>query len=180
LSPTGLDLRLPVLEDGYAVGNDYHWTEQLRDSGRRRHAMSTNVSGRRRQRSTRQGTLVRDQLAASDGFRSAQSVFAELRAKGEDVGLSTVYRHLQSLADDGTADTLQTIDGESLYRLCGDGNRHHHHLVCRDCGRTVEIEGRAVERWAAQTALENGFSNVDHTIELLGICADCTATGGKG
>jgi Fur family ferric uptake transcriptional regulator len=133
------------------------------------------VNGRRRQRTTRQGGLVRDQLAAGDGFRSAQSVFSELRAKGEVVGLSTVYRHLQSLADDGEADTLQSAEGESLYRLCGQSARHHHHLVCRVCGRTVEIEGRGVERWAAQIADENGFSEVDHTVELLGVCAQCAA-----
>lgn len=123
---------------------------------------------------------MREQLAAGEGFRSAQSVFAELRAKGEEVGLSTVYRHLQTLADQGVADTLQTADGESLYRLCGDGNRHHHHLVCRLCGRTVEIEGRGVERWAAQIAEENGFSDVDHTIELLGVCTDCSSKGSRG
>jgi Fur family transcriptional regulator, ferric uptake regulator len=134
---------------------------------------------RRRQRSTRQGSLVRDQLATGDGFRSAQTVFSELRSKGEIIGLSTVYRHLQALADDGQADTLQTPDGESLYRLCGQNSHHHHHLVCRECGRTVEIEGRAVERWAAQTAAEHGFTEVDHTIELVGRCAQCTAAGRK-
>ncbi|WP_283818647.1 Fur family transcriptional regulator [Jatrophihabitans telluris] len=130
--------------------------------------------GSKRQRATRQGGLVLEQLGARDDFRSAQAVFSELRARGEDVGLSTVYRHLQTLASDGAADTLQTPDGEALYRLCGQSARsHHHHLVCRDCGRTVEIEGRGVERWAASVAEEHGFIDVDHTVELLGVCADC-------
>jgi Fur family ferric uptake transcriptional regulator len=137
--------------------------------------MSAALGGKGRPRSTRQGGLVRDQLAAKDSFRSAQSVFSELRAKGEVIGLSTVYRHLQTLADDGDADTLQTADGESLYRLCGQSSRHHHHLVCRECGRTEEIEGRAVERWAAQMAADHGFSDVDHTVELVGICASCSS-----
>jgi Fur family ferric uptake transcriptional regulator len=138
--------------------------------------MTSAVGGRRRQqRSTRQGSLVRDQLAAGEGFRSAQSVFSELRIKGEVIGLSTVYRHLQALADDGQADTLQTTDGEALYRLCGQSTHHHHHLVCRACGRTEEIEGRSVERWAAQMAEQHGFTDVGHTIELLGICAQCSA-----
>lgn len=137
------------------------------------------TGSRRRQRSTRQGELVREQLASAEGFRSAQSVFAELRAKHEEIGLSTVYRHLQSLADDGAADILQTPDGEALYRLCGDAGGHHHHLVCRSCGRTVEIEGRGVERWASQLAEEHGFSDVNHTIELFGVCADCGSSGGR-
>jgi Fur family ferric uptake transcriptional regulator len=125
-------------------------------------------------RSTRQGDLVRAQLGAGDGFRSAQSVFSELRSQGETIGLSTVYRHLQTLADAGDADVLQTSEGEALYRLCGQATPHHHHLVCRACGRTEEIEGAAMERWAARVAHEHGFTDVDHTVELLGLCAACS------
>lgn len=124
-------------------------------------------------RSTRQGMLVRDQLGSHDGFCSAQAIFHELRSSGESIGLSTVYRHLQSLADSGAADTVQTPDGEARYRLCGQV-AHHHHLVCRKCGHTLEIEGRSVERWASQVASEHGFSDVDHTVELVGLCADCS------
>jgi Fur family transcriptional regulator, ferric uptake regulator len=138
----------------------------------------TGLAGGRRlraSRSTRQGDLVRAKLAAGEGFRSAQAVFSELRAQGETIGLSTVYRHLQTLADDGEADVLQAVDGEALYRLCGQATPHHHHLVCRQCGRTQEIEGAAVERWADRVAQEHGFTDVDHTVELLGLCASCTA-----
>ena len=71
-------------------------------------------------------------------------------AEGESVGLSTVYRHLQALADDGLVDVIQTPDGETTYRYCGEaGSGHHHHLVCRACGRAEEIEGPAIEKWAA-------------------------------
>ncbi len=131
------------------------------------------VSRNRGVRTTRQGDLVRDELGAKDTFRSAQSIFSALRTGGATVGLSTVYRHLQALADGGDADVLQAPDGEALYRLCGQTTHHHHHLVCRDCGRTVEVEGRAVERWASAVARENGFVEVDHTIELVGRCAAC-------
>jgi Fur family ferric uptake transcriptional regulator len=127
-----------------------------------------------RPRATRQGGLVRDELAANDTFRSAQAVFAGLRSKGSAIGLSTVYRHLQALADSGDADTLQNAEGEALYRLCGRGENHHHHLVCRRCGHTQEIEGRGVERWASQMAEDHGFTDVDHTVELLGLCIDCS------
>ena len=129
-----------------------------------------------RHRATRQGSAVRDALGAAGGFRSAQDVYAALRGGGSAVGLSTVYRHLQALADEGVVDVIRTPDGETTYRLCGPaGEGHHHHLVCRDCGRTVEIEGRAVEKWAAAVAAEHGFSGVDHTVELFGTCARCAA-----
>src|SRR4051794_15472092 len=88
------------------------------------------------------------------GFVSAQSLHLELRSSGAKVGLATVYRALAGMVDAGAADVVQTAGGESLYRLCGPA--HHHHLLCRDCGATVEIVSPAVERWAAKVAAENG------------------------
>jgi len=122
-------------------------------------------------RSSRPRRLVRETLDESDGFVSAQQVFDEIRTSGEKVGLSTVYRNLQGMADAGEVDVLRTDDGEALYRKCG--TRHHHHLVCRRCGRAVEVEGPAVERWADAAAAAHGFVDVTHTVELFGVCADC-------
>jgi Fur family ferric uptake transcriptional regulator len=129
-----------------------------------------------RQRATKQGAAVRDTLRTAGGFRSAQDVYTRLRSDGEAVGLSTVYRHLQSLVDDGVVDVIHTPDGEATYRYCGDAEeqRHHHHLVCRACGRTEEIEGRAVEKWAGEVARDHGYADVDHTVELFGVCPDCS------
>jgi Fur family ferric uptake transcriptional regulator len=127
-----------------------------------------------RRRQTKQGGVVRDALASAEGFRSAQDVYASLRQRGEAVGLSTVYRHLQTLADEGDVDVIHTPEGETTYRFCGDAvQRHHHHLVCRICGRAEEIEGRAVERWASAMAEQHGYTDVDHTVEVFGICATC-------
>jgi Fur family ferric uptake transcriptional regulator len=128
-----------------------------------------------RQRATRQGEAVRDALRTAGGFRSAQDVYAGLRVEGEAVGLSTVYRHLQSLVDEGVVDVIHTADGEAAYCYCGDSApSHHHHLVCRGCGRTVEIEGRGVERWAGEIADKHGYTAVDHTVELFGLCPACS------
>lgn len=127
-----------------------------------------------RHRSTRQGSAVKDALCAAGGFCSAQDVYAALRSDGENVGLSTVYRHLQSFVDEGFADVIHTPEGETTYRFCGEaGQGHHHHLVCRRCGNTEEIEGRVVEKWAAAVAAERGYTDVDHTVELFGVCASC-------
>ncbi len=91
------------------------------------------------------------------------------------MGLSTVYRAVQALADDGELDSIRTDTGEALYRRCSTS--HHHHLVCRSCGRTVEVEGPAVERWADRVAAEHGFADVSHTLEIFGTCAACRDTG---
>jgi Fur family ferric uptake transcriptional regulator len=87
---------------------------------------------------------VRQALHKSNGFRSAQDLYASLRADGAKIGLTTVYRALQALTDAGEVDVLMTDEGEAVYRACSTPT-HHHHLVCRDCGKAVEIEGPAVE-----------------------------------
>jgi Fur family ferric uptake transcriptional regulator len=127
-----------------------------------------------RRRETRQGGIVRSALSEAEGFRSAQDVYAALRQRGESVGLSTVYRHLQGLADNGEVDVIHTPEGETTYRFCGDAKlKHHHHLVCRRCGRAEEIEGRGVEKWATTVGAEHGYTDIEHTVELFGICSGC-------
>lgn len=123
-------------------------------------------------RPTRQRQIVSDAMSELTEFRSAQEIHALLASRGETVGLATVYRTLQLLADNGTLDVVRSDAGEAFYRRCSSS--HHHHLVCRSCGRTVEIEGPAVERWANGVAREHGFTDVSHTLELFGSCADCS------
>jgi Fur family transcriptional regulator, ferric uptake regulator len=124
-------------------------------------------------RSTRQRTAIARLLDQLDDFRSAQELHEELRKRGEAIGLTTVYRTLQSLADAGEVDVLRTDSGEAIYRQCS--SHHHHHLVCRSCGRTVEVEGPAVESWANRVAAEHGFAEVSHTMEIFGTCGDCAS-----
>ncbi|MCU1669287.1 MAG: Zn/Fe uptake regulator, Fur family [Blastococcus sp.] len=125
-------------------------------------------------RTTRQRAAVRDVFRDLEGFHSAQEVHARLREAGDPVGLSTVYRAVQSLADDGELDSIRTDTGEALYRRCSP--RHHHHLVCRVCGLTVEVAGPTVERWADRVADEHGFADVSHTLEIVGTCSACRGT----
>jgi Fur family ferric uptake transcriptional regulator len=124
------------------------------------------------QRPTRQRAAVAAVLNQVEGFRSAQDIHTLLRESGDSTGLTTVYRALQAMADAGQVDVLRTDDGEAVYRRCSTG--HHHHLVCRTCGRTVEVDGPAVERWADRVARDHGFVDVSHTLEVFGTCADCT------
>lgn len=124
-------------------------------------------------RPTRQRAAVSAVLAETGEFRSAQELHALLREGGDKVGLATVYRNLQAMAAEGEIDMLRTDEGEAVYRACSTG--HHHHLVCRECGRTVEVEGAAVEAWAARVSAEHGFTEVRHTLEIFGTCATCTS-----
>jgi Fur family ferric uptake transcriptional regulator len=121
-------------------------------------------------RTTKQREAVREALAASEEFVSAQALHQSMRHSGSTVGLATVYRALAALAEDGEADALQS-GGESLYRACTP--THHHHLICRRCGRTVELEAAAVERWAGQVAAAHGFVEPEHVVDIFGLCGEC-------
>lgn len=123
------------------------------------------------QRNTRQRGAVAALLTETDGFHSAQDLHAMLRTRGEQVGLTTVYRTLQAMADAGEVDVMRPPGGEHLYRRCSDG--HHHHLVCRSCGATVEVLGPTVETWADKVAAQHGFTDVSHTVEIFGTCPAC-------
>ncbi|MBS1695015.1 MAG: transcriptional repressor [Actinobacteria bacterium] len=124
-------------------------------------------------RATRQRAAITELLDDLDDFRSAQELHDELRRRGEGIGLTTVYRTLQAMAQAGLVDTLRTDTGESVYRRCSE--HHHHHLVCRTCGSTVEVQAGLVETWAADVAREYGFSDVSHTVEIFGVCGDCAS-----
>ncbi len=128
------------------------------------------------ERSTRQKRALAALLADVDGFRSAQDLHALLRTRGERVGLTTVYNQLRLLADSGEVDVLRAEDGETLYRRCST-DVHHHHLLCRSCGRTVEIDGPDIEGWADRLAAQEGFTDVSHTLEIVGICPTCRRRG---
>ncbi|MGH2756415.1 MAG: Fur family transcriptional regulator [Actinomycetota bacterium] len=126
------------------------------------------------QRSTRQRGAIVNALRKSSGFKSAQGLHLDLLRDGERVGLATVYRNLQALTESGEVDTLHTDVGETMFRLC-EGSDHHHHLVCRSCGRSVEVTAQEVETWAARVARRHGFKQMTHTVEIFGLCGDCSA-----
>lgn len=130
-------------------------------------------------RMTTQRAAIDELLNGTEDFRTAQQLHTMLIDAGESIGLATVYRTLTALVEAGRVDMLRNDEGESLYRRCVR-SEHHHHLVCRQCGRTVEISADTVERWAANIAWENGFVEIEHTAEIFGTCSECAAAGYGG
>ena len=124
-----------------------------------------------KRRNTPQKAAVKHALGEATGFVSAQQLHQTLKKHGSTIGLATVYRTLADLAEAGGADVLTSKEGELLYRACTTS--HHHHLICRDCGLTVEIEANKVESWADEVAKQHGFTEPSHNIDIFGICAAC-------
>ena len=125
-------------------------------------------------RNTVQRAEILRVLAGTDEFVSAQELHGALRSGGSTIGLATVYRALQDMAGGGDLDTVRNQSGEVLYRRC-EQPRHHHHLVCRRCGAAQEVEAPGVESWARTVAAEHGYTDIDHELELFGLCSDCSA-----
>lgn len=123
-------------------------------------------------RQTWQRAAVRDLMETNREFRTAQQVHDLLREEGAKVGLATVYRALQALVEADEVDVIRTPEGELAYRRCSSG--HHHHLVCRSCGYSVEIHPEGIEDWAAMVTRQHGFTDAGHELELFGLCRDCT------
>ena len=124
-------------------------------------------------RPTPQRLLVLETLAAEPHDATAQEIHARLREQGERVGLATVYRALAVLRAKDVVDELAHTAGETCYRLCSPG--HHHHLVCSSCHRVEELEGCEIEPWVARASKSHGFKPSSHTVEVVGLCADCLA-----
>lgn len=118
-------------------------------------------------RKTEQRAAIVTALQRSDRALTAQELHDDLDA----VGLATVYRNLGRLAEDGEIDAIRRPNGETAYRACGSG--HHHHLICRECGRVVELHDCSLDDWSRKIAEQHGFVGVEHQAELLGTCEQC-------
>jgi len=121
-------------------------------------------------RQTRQRASIRAYLKSAVGFQTAQQIHDGLRGEGTVVSLPTVYRTLSSMVEAGEVDVL-VLDEQAAYRCCSP--QHHHHLVCRRCGCTIEVTATAVEQWAAALAQQYGFTEIDHLTEVTGVCPTC-------
>ena len=127
-----------------------------------------------RQRITRQLEAVLSAVRGMTDFQSAADIFTKLLLNGTPVGLATVYSNLAALAEDGVLDTVKSADGTTLYREC-ESSEHHHHLVCRSCGKTEEFHLKGLEETLNEMGREMGFSALSHTVELTGLCSKCFA-----
>ncbi|MDA8195933.1 MAG: Fur family transcriptional regulator [Actinomycetota bacterium] len=132
-----------------------------------------NSKGEKVSRKTQQKEQLVSVLEADRSFRSAQEIFARLRTDGIQIGLTTVYSQLKALEAQGAVEVSRSINGEATYRKCQVGS-HHHHIVCRDCGVSVEFTVDSFEAAANQIAKENGFTMLSHTVEVFGLCANCS------
>ncbi len=123
------------------------------------------------QRKTWQREAILELLAGTPAFYSAQDIFESLTRQDTPVGLATIYRTLNGMVASHEVDVVMLEDGQSLFRLCGTS--HHHHIRCKKCGVAKEVTSDKLEKLADDLAFKLGFTDIEHTIEISGICKEC-------
>ncbi|UBH21387.1 transcriptional repressor [Macrococcus armenti] len=109
---------------------------------------------------------------------SAEDVFLKVKEKSPEIGLATVYRTLELLAELKVVDKINFGDGVARFDLRKEGAKHfHHHLVCMNCGSVEEIEEDLLEDVEKKVEREYHFLIMDHRLTFHGICSVCRAKG---
>lgn len=136
--------------------------------------MTTGSRGPEKRRNSSRRNLILEHLQGVDRFLSSQEIHKQLKSSGESLGLATVYRQLEILVDEGHLDSIVSPQGEKLFRHCGVDESHHHHIICRKCGMTRQIEISEVEEMAELAAKRYKFTEVTHNLEIFGLCEKCS------
>ncbi|ACU38260.1 Fur family transcriptional regulator [Actinosynnema mirum] len=111
-------------------------------------------------------------LSGLPGPAGASVVHRRVRADGERIGLTGVYRLLAILVDAGLVGVTKDGGGRHLFHLRVDSS-HDHHLLCGGCGRAERVDAGCVLGWAETAAAAHGFRDVSVSIVLSGVCPEC-------
>jgi Fur family ferric uptake transcriptional regulator len=116
---------------------------------------------------------VVEYLAAQDCCRSAQEIHDGIRAGGGGTGVASVYRALDTLVALRLVQRVDVGDGIARFEPSGEGDLHHHHLVCDDCGKVEPFTDEPLERALTRAAGRLGYTLEQHDVVLRGACDDC-------
>ena len=117
--------------------------------------------------------VVIELLARQNCCMSAQEILAALRRARRPVAIASVYRTLETLAELRLVKRVDAGDGIARFEPLQPDGDHHHHLVCRDCGRVEAFADPRLERAIEKIAHGVGYSVDEHEVVLTGACADC-------
>ena len=106
---------------------------------------------------------------------SAQEIFDSLRRARRPVAIASVYRALETLTDLRLLKRIDAGDGIARYEPARPDGDHHHHLVCRDCGKVEAFADPRLERAIDKVAGVLGYDVDEHEVVLTGACSDCAA-----
>ncbi len=123
-------------------------------------------------RDTPQRELILDVFLKREGHISAEQLYDIVKKRDPSVGQATVYRVLKLIVEAGLAREVDFGDGVMRYEHAYN-HPHHDHLVCKGCGKTVEVMDAIIEELQKRVAETHGFELIDHEMYLYGYCEKC-------
>jgi len=100
-----------------------------------------------------------------------QTIINYLKQKHVDTDPATIFRMMHDFLQKGITRQIQLNEGKARYEL--SNKRHHHHLICTNCGRIEEVEGDFLKQMEEEVYKDKQFRVKDHSLEFFGLCADC-------
>lgn len=124
---------------------------------------------------TQREIILRVLLENERDHLSAEGVFMLVKQKYSEIGLATVYRTLELLAELHIVEKMNFGDGVARYDLRGEDHEHmHHHLICDVCGSLQEIKEDWLGELEERLEREYGFKVSDHRLDFTGTYNSCS------
>jgi Fur family ferric uptake transcriptional regulator len=125
-------------------------------------------------RDTGQRRAISSLIAERVGHFTAADLLDDAHASKLKIGRATVFRTLDLLSDQGALERIDLPTGEHAYVACVPEREHHHHVVCRSCGRSAEVSDSGLQAVVERLESQSGFSIDTHRLELFGLCGTCS------
>ncbi|MGA2967807.1 MAG: transcriptional repressor [Candidatus Levyibacteriota bacterium] len=100
-----------------------------------------------------------------------QTIINYLKKEKIDADPATIFRMMNDFLQKGITKQIQFQEGKARYEL--SNKRHHHHLICTNCGKIEEVEGDFLKQMEEEIYRDKKFRVKDHALEFFGLCADC-------
>ena len=133
---------------------------------------------------TNQRLLVLEVLACHrDRHMTVEDIYDLVKEDYPDIGLATIYRTVQLLLEMQLVDRINLDDGCLRYEISdmfdGETKHHHHHLICKTCGKVVPFEEDLLDELERLVEQETGFRVSDHELKFYGQCQECLKMAGQ-
>lgn len=120
---------------------------------------------------TLQRKLVLDVFLQQSGHVPIDDIYDRVREEDPTIGIATIYRTMKLLVESGLAE-VHSFNNKTTYERLYQV-RHHDHLICKICNKTVEFEHPLIEKYQLEVCESYGFTLKSHRMDLYGVCIDC-------
>jgi Fur family ferric uptake transcriptional regulator len=117
--------------------------------------------------------LILETFLENEGHRSVEDIYRTVRDRDSRVGYTTVYRTMKLLGECGLAREIDLADGITRYEHLFN-HAHHDHMICMECGRSIEFYNPEIESLQDAASEQLGFKVMDHKLQIYGVCKDCS------